>query len=86
MASSVWQVQEAKADLSSLIRAAEASGPQTITRSGKPVAVVVSSTDFETLTRIKSARQGSLLDFFAAWPPIEIPARDSDDVGRAIDF
>jgi prevent-host-death family protein len=81
-----WQLQEAKADLSALIRAAEEEGPQTITRNGKVVAVVVSKSGFERLTRAERARQGSLLDFFAAWPSLEIPARDQTDVGREVNF
>jgi prevent-host-death family protein len=70
-----WQVQEAKANLSGLIRAAE-DVPQTITRNGKAVAVVVSQRDFERLTRKDRSRRRNLLEFFATWPPLEIPPRD----------
>ena len=37
----IWQLQEAKNRFSEVINAAEHEGPQTITRHGKPVAVVV---------------------------------------------
>jgi prevent-host-death family protein len=83
--SQTWQVQKAKADLSSLIRAAETNGPQTITRNGKPVAVVVAQSDFERLSRHEH-RDGTLLEFFASWPDLSIPARDRDDTGRSIDL
>lgn len=79
-----WQVQEAKADLSALIRAAEQEGPQMITRSGKDVAVVVSKTTFDRMARSEAARKGSLVEFFAAWPDLDIPERDRSDVGRDI--
>jgi prevent-host-death family protein len=39
--SSTWQLQEAKNRLSEVIYAAEHRGPQTITRHGEPVALVV---------------------------------------------
>jgi prevent-host-death family protein len=38
----VWQMQEAKARLSELVKLAESEGPQDITVHGKSVAVVVS--------------------------------------------
>lgn len=37
----LWQLQEAKNRLSEVIQAAERSGPQTITRHGQPVVLVV---------------------------------------------
>jgi prevent-host-death family protein len=80
-----WQVQEAKADLSGLIRAAE-DAPQTITRNGKAVAVVVSQRDFDRLRRTDRSRRGNLLEFFAGWPPLEIPPRDRADAGHEIDL
>ena len=81
-----WQVQEAKAELSSLIRVAETDGPQTITRNGKPVALVLSLADYEHMARRARAREGSLLDFFASWPALEVPRRESRDTGRTIDL
>ena len=37
----IWQLQEAKNRLSEVISAAEHDGPQTITRHGQPVALIV---------------------------------------------
>ena len=45
-----WQMQEAKARLSELIKKAEREGPQDITLHGKPVAVVLSRRHYERLT------------------------------------
>jgi prevent-host-death family protein len=39
--SSTWQLQEAKNRLSEVINAAQSRGPQTITRHGEPVAMVI---------------------------------------------
>ncbi len=44
-----WQMQEAKARLSEVIREAEREGPQEITVHGKPVAVVLSREQYERL-------------------------------------
>ncbi len=46
---STWQLQEAKSRLSELVDTASRKGAQTITRHGRPVAVVVSAADFALL-------------------------------------
>ncbi len=43
---SEWQLQEAKNSLSEVVNRALTEGAQTITRHGKPVAVVVSKEEF----------------------------------------
>ena len=53
MAGTDWQLQEAKARLSELVKSAQQKGPQQITVHGKPAAVVLSCTDYEHLTREK---------------------------------
>lgn len=57
-----WQLQEAKAKLSSVIDGAIASGPQRITRHGRPAAVLLSEEDFLRL----SDRKGQPLSSFLA--------------------
>lgn len=59
-----WQLQEAKARLSELVKRAASQGPQEITLHGRPVAVVLSREDFERLTG--NAR--SLVDFMRESP------------------
>ena len=59
-----WQVQQAKARLSDLLRQAASSGPQEITVRGRPAAVVVSVEDYERLT----GRKPSLVEFLRASP------------------
>lgn len=59
-----WQIQEAKAHLSELVRESERTGPQSITWHGRDVAVVLSRADYARLT---GAGQ-SLVDFMRASP------------------
>ena len=59
-----WQMQEAKARLSEVIKCAESEGPQNITLHGQLVAVVVSRTMFERLT----GNEHSLVDFMRESP------------------
>ena len=60
----VWQMQEAKARLSEVVKCAESEGPQNITLHGQSVAVVVSRAMFERLT----GNDQSLLDFMRRSP------------------
>lgn len=59
-----WTVVEAKAKFSELLDEVGENGPQTITRNGKPVAVIVSTEEWERKTR----RKGTLVEFFATSP------------------
>ena len=59
-----WQMQEAKAHLSELVRLSESEGPQDITLHGQSVAVLLSRSTFERL----SGNQHSLLDFMRQSP------------------
>jgi prevent-host-death family protein len=58
-----WTVAEAKAKFSQVIERSR-TGPQTITRNGRPAAVVVSAEEWERRT----SRTGTLVDFLAASP------------------
>ena len=52
-----WQVQEAKARFSEFVNRALQDGPQTVTRHGKPVAVLVPADEYRRLrTRGKSLK------------------------------
>jgi prevent-host-death family protein len=78
---SAWQVQEAKAELSALIKAAQVS-PQIITRHGEPIAVVISHAEYDKLRRRQNSQP--LLSLLRSWPEFEIPERDRTDTGRNI--
>jgi len=45
-----WQLQDAKARFSQLVKAAQAEGPQEITVHGKPAAVLISAEEYRRLT------------------------------------
>ena len=48
-----WPLQEAKNRFSQLVKLAQTAGPQTVTRHGAPVAVVVSADEYKQLARPK---------------------------------
>ncbi|MES2115304.1 MAG: type II toxin-antitoxin system Phd/YefM family antitoxin [Pseudomonadota bacterium] len=66
----IWQIQEAKARLSELVKRAQ-SQPQDITLHGKSVAVVLSREAYDRL----ACSQGSLVELMAG-----SPFRGADDV------
>lgn len=59
-----WQMQEAKARLSEVVKRAESEGPQDITLHGKSVAVVLSREAYELL----SGNRCSLIEFMRNSP------------------
>ena len=56
-----WQVQDAKARFSELLRASLENGPQTVTRRGVPLAVLVSVEQWNALRRTSSPTLKDLL-------------------------
>lgn len=73
-----WQLQEAKARMSELVKRAQ-EGPQSITLHGKPVAVVLSQEAFDAL----SHAQRSLVDFMQASPLATLDERDAQAFDKA---
>ncbi|MFE9577997.1 type II toxin-antitoxin system Phd/YefM family antitoxin [Nocardia sp. NPDC006044] len=71
-----WQVQEAKQRFSEVLRAAESDGPQTITRHGDAVAVVIDINEYRRLMRPDISFVDRLLVTFAGL---------GDDVADVID-
>jgi len=59
-----WTVAEAKAKFSELVERARSGGPQTITRHGRPAAVLVSAEEWAK----KAKRHGTLAEFLTASP------------------
>jgi prevent-host-death family protein len=64
--SASWQLQEAKARLSELVKKAASEGPQEITVRGEPVAVVISRAEYEKFCMNK--RPDNLADFLLNSP------------------
>jgi antitoxin Phd len=86
-ASTVWQVQTAKARFSEVFRLARTAGPQRITRQGKESVVMISEEQYERLTA-KSHQPKSLVQFFRESPlvGIELDLGRDQDPGRDIDL
>jgi len=82
-----WQVQQAKTHLSEVIERAQHEGPQTITRHGKPRAVVLSTTDYEALTNGKKP-EPNLIDFLLDTGPKfdDFEIVHDKSIGREIDL
>lgn len=79
-----WQLQTAKNRLSELVELALSRGPQTITRHGKPAAVVLSVKDYQ---RIKKGNV-SLVEFLSKSPlrGQKLDLARSRDMGREIEL
>jgi antitoxin Phd len=73
-----WQVQEARARLSSLIDEALAGRPQRISRRGAEVAVLVSAADYDRMM----APPTDLVEFFRRSPLAEAMAQGKLDLER----
>jgi prevent-host-death family protein len=79
------QLREAKATLSAVVEAAEKGEPTTITKHGRPAAVIVSHSEW---TKLKSAVP-SFADLLLAIPPLDpedLPKRRPARVVRRDDF
>ncbi len=78
-----WQLQEAKARLSEVIKRAAKEGPQKITVHGEPTAVVVSNEEYERLKRPK----GSFVKFMRSSPlyGLELNLRREQTITRDVE-
>lgn len=79
-----WQIQEAKAKFSELIRTAQTQGPQTITNHGQEEAVVLSKKDYERLC----VPQENLVDFMRRSPlyGVDLKIERNKSVSRRIEL
>ena len=79
-----WQLQEAKNQLSEVVRKAQREGPQVITLHGADAVVVVSAKDYGRLSRPK----GKLVKFFRKSPlvGVDLKLTRDKDTGRRIEL
>jgi len=79
-----WQVQEAKARFSELLRHAAKDGPQAITVRGQTTAVVVSKTEYERLR----GRKPSLVKLMRSSPlaGVDLKIKRDRSLPRDIDL
>lgn len=95
---STWQLQEAKAKLSEVVRRARSEGPQTITVHGQKAVVVVDGDDYErdhpaSEHRSRTQFGDTLMEVLLNAPKVytdeeidELFSRDPGDVGRDVVF
>ena len=77
-----WQIQEAKARFSEMIERVLKDGPQTVTRRGKAVAVVIPADEYR---RLRTGGK-SFKALLAAAPLKGVEIRRSRDTGRVVDL
>ncbi|MGH3863071.1 type II toxin-antitoxin system Phd/YefM family antitoxin [Actinokineospora sp.] len=88
-----WQVQEAKQRFSEVLRAVAREGPQTITKHGEDIAVVIDISEYRRL----SGQTRGFVEHLMAFPKIEsrpgetdvfdeIEAEREGDLPRLTDF
>ena len=79
---STWQLQTAKNRFSELVERALTAGPQTVTRRGKEVVVVVPATAWHEQQRPRQ----SLVEFFRTSPlaGVDLHLTRSRDTGRRV--
>lgn len=77
-----WQLQDAKNQLSSVVKKAADEGPQMITVRGMPAAVVLSMEEYQRLTKPKTR----LTDFFKDSPLYDLDLDRSQDIAREVDL
>jgi prevent-host-death family protein len=82
-----WQLQEAKARFSEVVKRAREHGPQHVSVRGAPAVVVVSEEEFAKLSRPRRSIVDHILDG-PPWPDDVVDAINerSRDTGRNINF
>jgi len=80
--SSEWQLQEAKGNLSQLIKRVAGGDAQLVTVHGKPTAVVISADEYAQLTQRRGKRSATLLCSDPATEELDF-ARNRD-IGRDV--
>ena len=75
-----WQLQRAKAEFSKLIDTSATKGPQTVTRHGRPAAVILSTADYQRL----AGRQRDFKTFLRRAPLYQLKLARTRDTGRRV--
>lgn len=81
-----WQLQEAKARFSEVVRQAAAAGPQWVTKQGKPAVVVLSADDYD---RLRAPRHRQSLSAFLRSSPlagVDLKIERSAEPMRDVEF
>jgi antitoxin Phd len=76
-----WQMQEAKARFSEVVERSLKEGPQTVTKHGKAIAVIIAEPEYRRLRRRKNAKE-----VLANGPPFDIDLSRPDYPDRPVDL
>lgn len=79
-----WQLQDAKNQLSHLVKKAAEEGPQIISVRGKPTAVVLSVEEYQRLTKPKTKLTEFLKD--SPFQDVELDLVRGTDVAREVEL
>lgn len=80
---SQWALQDAKNRFSEVVDRATEDGPQTVTRRGVPVAVILSIDEYRSLTH----DSGGFIDFLLSAPAVaDFEVVRDPSPARAVDF
>ena len=84
MMDATWQLQEAKNRFSELVNKAISEGPQTVTRHGEEIVVILSKAEYNRLRK----SQGSLVEFFRRSPlvGIDLDLERDESLPRDVDL
>lgn len=79
-----WQIQQAKQQLSEVIRLTQSEGPQMITNRGEPAVWMISDSDYRKLIE----QRESIVDFFQRSPhrDVDFVVERRQDKPRLIDL
>ena len=79
-----WALQDAKTHFSSMLDQAQSNGPQMVTKDGEDAVVVLSSADYQKLTKPKT----SLVEFLQNSPLAEedLDLTSSKELPRNVDL
>lgn len=82
MGDAVWQLQEAKNRFSEVVNKALVEGPQTVTRHGEEIVVILSKAEYSRLTK----SQVGLVAFFRQSPLVGVALDLERDQSLPADF
>lgn len=81
---SSWQLQDAKARFSAVVRQAETQGPQHISVHGRPAVVVLSQRDYRSLQAQARKPSFSALMRASPWVGLELDVTRQGDLTRTV--
>jgi antitoxin Phd len=82
---SSWALQDAKAQLSEVVRRARSEGPQRVTTRGADAVVVLSEEEYQRLTQ-RSGKRAKLSEILRNSPLAGLDLTRERDFGRDVDF